>query len=84
MKNDTICAISTPLGISGIGIIRISGPDAYRILGRIFRPAKTHRSPKCLPTLFILGILLTAKEIDEFCFSYEKNRIFIPEKIWQR
>ncbi|MCX8082034.1 MAG: tRNA uridine-5-carboxymethylaminomethyl(34) synthesis GTPase MnmE [bacterium] len=40
MKKDTICAISTPLGISGIGIIRISGPDTYRIIGKIFRPAK--------------------------------------------
>ncbi|MCM8762467.1 MAG: tRNA uridine-5-carboxymethylaminomethyl(34) synthesis GTPase MnmE [Candidatus Omnitrophica bacterium] len=40
MKNDTICAISTPLGISGIGIIRLSGPDTYRIIDKIFRPAK--------------------------------------------
>jgi len=39
MQNDTICAISTPLGISGIGIVRISGPDTYRIIERIFRPA---------------------------------------------
>ncbi|MBN1445396.1 MAG: tRNA uridine-5-carboxymethylaminomethyl(34) synthesis GTPase MnmE [Candidatus Omnitrophica bacterium] len=40
MKNDTICAVSTPLGISGIGIVRLSGPDSYKIIGKIFRPAK--------------------------------------------
>jgi tRNA modification GTPase len=39
-KNDTICAISTPFGISGIGIIRLSGPGTYKIVERIFRPAK--------------------------------------------
>ncbi len=39
-KQDTICAVSTPLGISGIGIVRISGPDSYKIIGKIFRPAK--------------------------------------------
>ncbi|MBI5657761.1 MAG: tRNA uridine-5-carboxymethylaminomethyl(34) synthesis GTPase MnmE [Geobacter sp.] len=33
---DTIAAISTPLGEGGIGILRISGPDARRIAERIF------------------------------------------------
>ena len=37
-KTDTIAAIATPAGTGGIGIIRISGPDALAILGRIFRP----------------------------------------------
>ena len=34
---DTIAAIATPPGNGGIGIIRISGPDAGKILTRIFR-----------------------------------------------
>ncbi|MFA5645373.1 MAG: tRNA uridine-5-carboxymethylaminomethyl(34) synthesis GTPase MnmE [Candidatus Ratteibacteria bacterium] len=38
MKKDTICAISTPPGISGIGIIRISGTGTRTILGKIFLP----------------------------------------------
>jgi len=37
---DTIAAISTPLGEAGIGIVRLSGPDAWRIAGRIFRPRR--------------------------------------------
>ena len=40
MKNDTICAISTPLGRSGIGIVRLSGPETYPLLGRLFRDKK--------------------------------------------
>lgn len=39
MREDTITAIATPSGEGGIGIIRMSGPDAERILNEVFRPA---------------------------------------------
>jgi tRNA modification GTPase len=35
-NNDTIAAISTPYGIGGIGIIRISGENAFEIVKKIF------------------------------------------------
>lgn len=38
MIQDTIAAIATPPGKGGIGIIRISGPDAERILKEVFCP----------------------------------------------
>lgn len=34
--DDTIVAISTPIGIGGIGIVRLSGKDAIKIVDRIF------------------------------------------------
>lgn len=37
MKSDTIAAISTAIGGSGIGIIRISGEDAISVVDRIYR-----------------------------------------------
>lgn len=37
-KTDTIAAVATPPGIGGIGIIRISGPEALCILHRLFCP----------------------------------------------
>jgi tRNA modification GTPase len=46
---DTIAAISTPLGMGGIGIVRISGPQAQAIAGQVFRrregrgPLLSHR-----------------------------------------
>jgi len=40
---DTIAAISTPLGEAGIGIIRVSGPDADNIAQTLFRP----KHPRC-------------------------------------
>jgi tRNA modification GTPase len=37
---DTIAAIATPFGESGIGIVRISGPAAEAITSALFRPRK--------------------------------------------
>ncbi len=48
MEQDTIAAIATPIGSSGIGILRISGPNAVSIVLRLFRgsPHST-RFSKC-------------------------------------
>jgi tRNA modification GTPase len=42
---DTIAAISTPPGRSGIGIVRLSGPQAIAIAAAVFRPASRKRNP---------------------------------------
>lgn len=36
--DDTIAAIATPIGVGGIGIVRLSGPLAETIAKRLFRP----------------------------------------------
>jgi tRNA modification GTPase len=41
----TIAAISTPRGVGGISVIRISGEDAIKIAGEIFVPVSTKKSP---------------------------------------
>lgn len=38
--DDTIAAIATSIGQSGIGIVKISGPEALTIGQQLFRPAK--------------------------------------------
>jgi len=47
-SEDTIAAVSTPQGEGGVGIVRLSGPDAFRIAERLFVPPgecalKSHR-----------------------------------------
>ncbi|MBM7560999.1 tRNA uridine-5-carboxymethylaminomethyl(34) synthesis GTPase MnmE [Fusibacter tunisiensis] len=37
MEFDTIVAISTPIGEGAIGIIRMSGPESFQILDRVFK-----------------------------------------------
>ena len=43
IQNDTIAAIATPNAVGGISMIRISGPDAVLIAGRVFRTASKNR-----------------------------------------
>lgn len=46
--SDTIAAISTPVGQGGLGIVRISGPDAIKIADKVFRCAEG--PPSSFPT----------------------------------
>lgn len=43
IKSDTIAAIATAMTSSGIGIIRISGDDAFQIAESIFEPKKKNK-----------------------------------------
>ncbi|MHB8155814.1 MAG: tRNA uridine-5-carboxymethylaminomethyl(34) synthesis GTPase MnmE [Desulfocucumaceae bacterium] len=40
MLNDTIAAISTSQGEGGVGIVRISGEEAFSVAQKVFRPAR--------------------------------------------
>ena len=40
----TICALATPPGEGGIATVRVSGPDAYGIVGKIFAPVRQGKS----------------------------------------
>ena len=40
MPSDTIAAVASGMTASGIGIIRISGPEAFSILEKVFRPKR--------------------------------------------
>ena len=41
MQKDTIFALSTPQGVGGVAVIRISGPQAQAALQALFQPAGT-------------------------------------------
>lgn len=45
---DTIAAISTPIGEGGIAIIRVTGPQAFELADRIFR--SSHGRPSAFPS----------------------------------
>ena len=65
-SNDTIVAISTPPGEGGIGIVRLSGEDAVRIVEEMFE-GRRNRSLSELPTHTISygHITSNGKIIDE-------------------
>ena len=41
--SSTICALATPPGAGGIAVVRVSGPEAYAVVGEIFTPCNPAR-----------------------------------------
>lgn len=75
MKNeDTICAISTPIGEGGIGIIRISGKDAIAIAERIFFSKKNKKLSEFLSHTIHYGEIRdnNSERVDEALVSIMK------------
>lgn len=66
MYNDTIVALSTPIGEGGIGIVRLSGPEAKSIVENLFpRPLQDRR----LAYGHVIDPV-TGESIDEVLVSY--------------
>ena len=65
----TIVAISTATGTGGIGIIRMSGPECFDILNKIFKPKNKSNSIKGYTIKY--GHINDGKQIvDEVLVSY--------------
>jgi tRNA modification GTPase len=74
--DDTIVAISTPLGEGGIGIIRLSGKDAVQAASRIFRSTKDTSLLNSKSHRIIHGHVVdpsTGKKIDEVLITVMKS-----------
>ncbi|MCR4788830.1 MAG: tRNA uridine-5-carboxymethylaminomethyl(34) synthesis GTPase MnmE [Lachnospiraceae bacterium] len=75
MINDTIAAIATPAGNSGIGIIRVSGEDAKAVVDRIFvDPKNVHILSSMESHTIRYGFLLDGEDtVDEVMVSFFKG-----------
>ena len=72
MIEDTIIAISTPIGRGGLSIIRLSGPLAYSIVKKIFKPKNkaVKDIPKREPVLGEIIDSETKEAFDEAFVTY--------------
>ena len=58
-REETICALSTPQGIGGIAVVRVSGKAAWEIVGKLFsKPLQPEQKRKAL-----FGCVYDGKEI---------------------
>jgi len=82
-RGDTIAAISTPLGPGGIGIVRISGPQALAVAQRLFR-RKEGKAP-LLSHRFYLGEIFhpaDSRVLDEVLLVYmERPKTYTREDV---
>lgn len=71
---DTIAAISTAPGMGGIGIVRISGDEAFKILLKIFKSNKVKKIENIVANTIIYGHIYDKDEVvDEVMVSFFKN-----------
>lgn len=73
--DDTIAAVSTPPGEGGIGIVRLSGKDAVRIVDRIFVSSRNNRLPGVHSHTILHGIIQDPsilERIDEVLVTFMK------------
>ncbi len=70
--DDTIAAISTPVGLGGIGIVRMSGDGSLSIAARIFKPSKKADVAQAKTFSIMHGHIIdpeSGEEIDEALVS---------------
>jgi tRNA modification GTPase len=71
--DDTIAAISTPIGEGGIGIVRMTGPEAAEILEKLFVPTSANRPSGMEPRTLHYGHIQdhrTGEFVDEVLAVY--------------
>lgn len=74
LRDDTIVAISTSLGEAGIGIVRLSGPDAFAITDRLFHPIDGKAFTPAINRRLRYGWILDGDErVDEVLVSYMRG-----------
>ena len=81
--DDTIAAVATPIGLGGIGIIKISGPRSSEIAARLFRPR--HASPPFKSHFLSYGEIVDPDRqhvVDEVLLSFmAKPRSYTGEDV---
>jgi tRNA modification GTPase len=64
MKTATIAAVATPPGTGGVGIIKISGPEALKIAATLFRSCKNNNKPS------------RADRSDRLSINFQSHRLY--------
>jgi len=71
-QEDTIAAISTPIGVSGIGIVKMSGDKAFSIAKKIFFPSRRSKISWTSSYRMYYGWIVdpkTGEQVDEVILS---------------
>ena len=73
-QEDTISAVTTPLGLGAVGIVRLSGPSSLALAEQMFRPAsgKPFRSYAVRTMVYGTVVDETGAPVDEVLCVYMK------------
>lgn len=62
-QGDTIAAIATAPGVGAVGIVRLSGPDAYRVGSKLFKPKNGRRVTALPASRVVYGRVMDKAEL---------------------
>ncbi len=83
-RDETICALATPSGVGGIGVIRVSGPDAFAVVDRVtWRPNHTPCAHWAGHTLHRANVVqASGEEIDDVLLAiFHAPRSYTGENV---
>jgi tRNA modification GTPase len=75
VDKDTICAVSTPAGVGGVAIVRISGPDAIGIADSVLSMSKPLAEKKANTVSF--GKLLCKSKVESQKSKVESQKLIV-------
>lgn len=83
MNHHTICAVSTPLGSGGIGIVRLSGAQAILVAERVFRSTSGRMLRELKGYTGLLGRIYDASGAldDAIAYVYRAPRSYTGEDV---
>ena len=88
MKNafdarDTICAICTPVGLGSIAVIRVSGPDSFKIVKKLFKPKNKEKFSKLEPGKIYIGDISNENKIldESLCIFFASPKSLTGEDV---
>jgi tRNA modification GTPase len=76
--DDTIAAIATPLGEGGIGIVRMSGPEAWSIASQIFRRNTDKNNKRSIQGEMVTGFVPKPWRL-YYGYIFDENNNIIDE-----
>lgn len=80
--NDTICAIATPIGRGGVGIIRMSGPHSFEIADKFFTAKGGKKPGEFTPYMMYYGKLDAGSFSDScLCVRFAAPNSFTGEDV---
>ena len=81
-NEQTICAISTPHGVGGLAVIRISGPQSLQFSKKIVKTLKARSAPESHRAYFSEIIDLEGGKVDEAVVTYfAEGKSFTGEEV---
>lgn len=70
LRGDTIAAIATPLGAGGMGVVRVSGDEALKVVLKVFSPSNAEAIKDHTVTYGVLVDPVDGVEFEEVMVTY--------------